>query len=144
MSNDGGLKYWVVTGVAIVVCLVVIFWKPSTEYTAAIYREPNYVQEPYFQPENANCGSVWSAATGDLENIPAPQYPPPPSESAAQYLGLLTTYQSSLNEHSACSPKRQNFELILGVSIFVGITSQVLRRRKRSENEHGATIGSLT
>jgi hypothetical protein len=129
------LKYWLVTGAAIVVCIVVLFWKPSATYTASIYREPDYVQQPYFLQASGNCGSLWAAATGGLAKDPAPQYPPPATESPAQYLALLTGYVNTQKEHGVCGPQRENLGLVLGGAVAVAVVSEVLRRRMRTADD---------
>ena len=87
---------------AVVVGLLALFWKPSVTYLASVYREPNYVQEPYYIQSTANCGSLWQAATGGLSKFTAPQNPPPAGESEDQYLALYTGYADSVHAHAVC------------------------------------------
>ena len=144
MAVQRDVRYGIVLVLAVIVALVAIFWKPSVTYTATIYREPDYVQEPYYTQATATCGSLWNAATGGLTNVPPPQYPPPSSESTAQYLALLTGYDSAKNEHAACNSKREDLGLILGAAVIVGVGSEVLRRRKPSKDEHSEPPAYVT
>jgi hypothetical protein len=132
MAGQRDLRYRIVLVLAVIVALVAIFWKPSVTYTAAIYREPDYVQEPYLIQASASCGSLWDAATGKITHVPPPQYPPPSSESTSQYLALLTTYDDSKAAVGACDSRRVDLGLIFGAAVVVGVGSEVLRRRKSS------------